>query len=78
MQAVAVSHYNAICAIVQTAMSNLIYERYAPWKDQRFRPGDVCDGSKWSTGSAGLCQFDDTFVLISLAGLPMYRKSKNV
>ena len=41
------SHYNTICAIIQTAMLNLIYEQYAPWKDQRFRPGDVGDGSKW-------------------------------
>ncbi|PIL26715.1 transporter [Ganoderma sinense ZZ0214-1] len=48
-KAVAVSHYNAICAIVQTAMINLIYEQYAPWRDQRFRPGDVGDGN----GSVG-------------------------
>ncbi|KAI1785720.1 phenylacetyl-CoA ligase [Ganoderma leucocontextum] len=44
-KAVAVSHYSAMCAIIQTAMSNRIYEQYAPWKDQRYRPGDVCDGT---------------------------------
>ncbi|KAI1785728.1 phenylacetyl-CoA ligase [Ganoderma leucocontextum] len=44
-KAVAVSHSNAICAIIQNAMSNRLNEQYTPWKDQRFRPGDICDGT---------------------------------
>ncbi|KAM5537518.1 hypothetical protein V8D89_008845 [Ganoderma adspersum] len=44
-KAVAISHYNAMCAVVQTAMSNRVHEQYTPWRDQRFRPGDVCDGT---------------------------------
>ncbi|KAI1782591.1 hypothetical protein LXA43DRAFT_1068509 [Ganoderma leucocontextum] len=46
-KAVAVSHYNAICAIIQNAMSNRVNEQYTPWKDQRFRPGDICDGTSF-------------------------------
>ncbi|KZT00929.1 phenylacetyl-CoA ligase [Laetiporus sulphureus 93-53] len=39
-KAVAVSHYNIISNILQTATTNRVNEDYAPWEDRRYRPGD--------------------------------------
>lgn len=43
-KAVALSHYNVMCNVLQTATFNRVNEAYAPWEDRRFRPGDVCTG----------------------------------
>ncbi|KZT65405.1 acetyl-CoA synthetase-like protein [Daedalea quercina L-15889] len=41
-KAVAVSHYNLICNIVQIATTLRVNENYAPVEEIRFRPGDRC------------------------------------
>ncbi|KAI0915338.1 hypothetical protein AcV5_003838 [Taiwanofungus camphoratus] len=41
-KAVAISHYNVACNIIQSATSHRINEDYASWRDRRFRPGDIC------------------------------------
>ncbi|KAJ7750426.1 phenylacetyl-CoA ligase [Mycena maculata] len=41
---VAISHYNVISIVVQSATFNRINEPYAPLADRRFRPGDLCLG----------------------------------
>ncbi|TFK86475.1 phenylacetyl-CoA ligase [Polyporus arcularius HHB13444] len=43
-KAVAVSHYNVICNVVQVATFNRIHEDYAPAEKRRFRVGDIVAG----------------------------------
>ncbi|KAJ7596066.1 phenylacetyl-CoA ligase [Mycena floridula] len=43
-KAVAISHYNVISILIQSATFNRLNEPYAPWSERRFRPGDVCCG----------------------------------
>ncbi|OSD00520.1 phenylacetyl-CoA ligase [Trametes coccinea BRFM310] len=43
-KAVAISHYNLISDLIQFAAFNRVNENYAPWEEQRFRPGDVASG----------------------------------
>ncbi|THU97155.1 phenylacetyl-CoA ligase [Dendrothele bispora CBS 962.96] len=43
-KAVAISHFNLICNVLQFTAHNRIHEDYAPWEERRFRPGDVCTG----------------------------------
>ncbi|KAJ3558976.1 hypothetical protein NM688_g619 [Phlebia brevispora] len=43
-QAVAISHYNFICAVLQSAAVSRVNEDYAPWEERRVRPGDVSLG----------------------------------
>ncbi|KZT05787.1 phenylacetyl-CoA ligase [Laetiporus sulphureus 93-53] len=41
-KAVAVSHYNMICIVIQTAVFNSWNEENVPVQDRRYRPGDRC------------------------------------
>ncbi|KAJ7705421.1 phenylacetyl-CoA ligase [Mycena rosella] len=41
---VAISHYNVISIVIQSATFNRINEAYAPVQERRFRLGDVCCG----------------------------------
>ncbi|KAJ7182711.1 amp dependent CoA ligase [Mycena crocata] len=43
-QVVAISHYNVISIVIQSATFNRINEPYAPMAERRFRLGDVCCG----------------------------------
>ncbi|KZT65757.1 acetyl-CoA synthetase-like protein [Daedalea quercina L-15889] len=55
-KAVAISHYNMMCIIVQTATTWRVNEEYAPVEDTRVRPGDRCaaGGSLCMIGAAPL------------------------
>ncbi|EIM79653.1 acetyl-CoA synthetase-like protein [Stereum hirsutum FP-91666 SS1] len=44
-KAVAISHFNVMCNVIQTATFNWVNEEYCPLADRRFRPGDVCTGA---------------------------------
>ncbi|KZT04841.1 phenylacetyl-CoA ligase [Laetiporus sulphureus 93-53] len=41
-KAVAVSHYNIICNVMQCATHLRLGDNSIPWDEQRFRPGDKC------------------------------------
>ncbi|KAJ7472321.1 phenylacetyl-CoA ligase [Mycena galericulata] len=41
---VAISHYNVISIVIQSATFNRINEPYAPMAERRFRVGDICCG----------------------------------
>ncbi|KAJ6551396.1 hypothetical protein B0H19DRAFT_1157473 [Mycena capillaripes] len=41
---VAISHYNVISIVIQSATFNRINESYAPAAERRFRSGDICCG----------------------------------
>ncbi|KAI9056488.1 phenylacetyl-CoA ligase [Trametes sanguinea] len=43
-KAVAISHFNLISDLIQFAAFNHVNQNYAPWEEQRFRPGDVASG----------------------------------
>ncbi|KAJ6448370.1 phenylacetyl-CoA ligase [Mycena vitilis] len=43
---VAISHYNVISIVIQSATFNRINEPYAPEEERRFRLGDICCGCK--------------------------------
>ncbi|KAK0235200.1 phenylacetyl-CoA ligase [Armillaria nabsnona] len=43
-KAVSITHFNVVSMIIQEATFNKLNEAYAPWNEQRFRPGDVCGG----------------------------------
>ncbi|OJA18473.1 hypothetical protein AZE42_04979 [Rhizopogon vesiculosus] len=43
-KAVTISHYAPIVNIIQMAQQIKVNENYAPWKDQRFRLGDIAAG----------------------------------
>ncbi|KAJ6558663.1 phenylacetyl-CoA ligase [Mycena sp. CBHHK59/15] len=43
-KAVAISHYNVISIVIQSATFNRINESYAPLVEARFRLGDICCG----------------------------------
>ncbi|KAK0199836.1 phenylacetyl-CoA ligase [Desarmillaria ectypa] len=43
-KAVSITHFNVVSMIIQEATFNKLNEAYAPWSEQRFRPGDVCGG----------------------------------
>ncbi|KAJ7901590.1 phenylacetyl-CoA ligase, partial [Mycena leptocephala] len=43
---VAISHYNVISIVIQSATFNRINESYAPAAERRFRLGDICCGCK--------------------------------
>ncbi|KAF5382316.1 hypothetical protein D9757_008487 [Collybiopsis confluens] len=40
-KAVAIPHYSVIINSIQTAVHNKVFQKYAPWHERRFRPGDV-------------------------------------
>ncbi|EAU85801.1 phenylacetyl-CoA ligase [Coprinopsis cinerea okayama7 len=40
-KAVAIQHHSVIVNIIQWAVHNKVNDDYAPWSEQRFRPGDV-------------------------------------
>ncbi|KII86637.1 hypothetical protein PLICRDRAFT_177391 [Plicaturopsis crispa FD-325 SS-3] len=40
-KAVAIPHYSPIANIIQMAVHNKVNTNYAPWEEQRYRPGDV-------------------------------------
>ncbi|KAI0357673.1 phenylacetyl-CoA ligase [Trametes cingulata] len=43
-KAVAISHFNVISDLIQFATFSGANQNYAPWEEQRFRPGDVASG----------------------------------
>ncbi|PCH45120.1 amp dependent CoA ligase [Wolfiporia cocos MD-104 SS10] len=43
-KAVAVSHYNLICNVIQSATHHRVNDNHVPWEERRFRPGDVVSG----------------------------------
>ncbi|KAG1733049.1 uncharacterized protein EDB91DRAFT_1301160 [Suillus paluster] len=43
-KAVAISHFGPIMNVIQMAESQKVNKNYAPWEEQRFRPGDIAAG----------------------------------
>ncbi|KIJ64488.1 hypothetical protein HYDPIDRAFT_90044 [Hydnomerulius pinastri MD-312] len=41
-KAVAIPHYAPIANVIQVASFHKVNVNYAPWDEQRFRPGDIC------------------------------------
>jgi flavin reductase (DIM6/NTAB) family NADH-FMN oxidoreductase RutF len=46
IQAVAIPHIAVIANVLQMASHAKVNEDYAPWKDRRYRPGDVASGGR--------------------------------
>ncbi|EGN98047.1 hypothetical protein SERLA73DRAFT_169131 [Serpula lacrymans var. lacrymans S7.3] len=44
-KAVAIPHIAPIANILQLAAHNKVNQNYCPWEEQRFRPGDICNGA---------------------------------
>lgn len=44
-KAVVIAHYAPIVNVIQIAQHTKVTENYAPWEEQRFRPGDIIDGA---------------------------------
>ena len=47
-KAVAVSHYNFICNIIQMAVTMRVNEDYAPAEEKRYKSGDVCAAGEYA------------------------------
>ncbi|KIK59395.1 hypothetical protein GYMLUDRAFT_44743 [Collybiopsis luxurians FD-317 M1] len=43
-KAVAIPHFSLIINVIQMAVHFKVFEDYAPWRERRFRPGDVAIG----------------------------------
>ncbi|KAG1733050.1 uncharacterized protein EDB91DRAFT_1150224 [Suillus paluster] len=43
-KAVVIAHYAPIVNVIQIAQYTKVTENYAPWEEQRFRPGDIAAG----------------------------------
>ncbi|KIJ17716.1 hypothetical protein PAXINDRAFT_111237 [Paxillus involutus ATCC 200175] len=41
-KAVVIPHYASIAHVIQVASFHKVNENYAPWEEQRYRPGDIC------------------------------------
>jgi 4-coumarate--CoA ligase len=48
VQAVVIPHYAPIANVIQIASFYKVNENYAPWEEQRYRPGDICCAGKFS------------------------------
>lgn len=46
-KAVAVSHYNFVCNVIQMAVTLRVNEDYAPVKEKRYKSGDVCAAGEY-------------------------------
>ncbi|OAX33663.1 acetyl-CoA synthetase-like protein [Rhizopogon vinicolor AM-OR11-026] len=44
-KAVAISHFGPLVSVIQKAEQQKVNKDYAPWEEQRFRPGDVAAGA---------------------------------
>ncbi|KAJ3733320.1 phenylacetyl-CoA ligase [Lentinula guzmanii] len=43
-KAVAIPHFSVIINVIQMAMHFKVFQEYAPWRERRFRPGDIAIG----------------------------------
>ena len=69
-KAVAVSHYNFICNVIQMAVTLRVNEDYAPAEEKRYKSGDICAAGKYMTAFVKVrLKFD-----LHLEVLPLYRE----